>query len=192
MSRSSSPIRLLALSGSLRRDSTNTVLLHTAAELAAEGVEVVIHPLGGLPMFDEDLEVDAGFPETVEQLRAAVREADGLLLAAPEYNGSVSPPMKNAIDWLSRAPEPPTERIPTVLVSAAASPGGGSGSQEHLRVSLAKGDVDVLDDALRIGGVDGHVVDGRLVTQEHRDHLASLVAALAARVEERRRRAEVA
>lgn len=192
MSHSTSTVRLLALSGSLRRGSTNTVLLHTAAELAPDDVEVVVHPLGDLPMFDEDLEGDAGFPAAVEALRAAVRAADGLLLASPEYNGSLTAPMKNAVDWLSRAPEPPLQRIPAVLVSGTASPGGGRGSQEHLRVSLAKFDVDVLDDALQIGGIDDHVDDGRLVTTEHRDHLASLIVALAERVEGRRRRAEVA
>jgi NAD(P)H-dependent FMN reductase len=96
--------KLLGLSGSLRRDSFNTALLRTAAELTPEGVELGVETIHGIPLYDGDLESDSGVPAAVEALKARIAECDGLILASPEYNNSLPGAFKNAIDWLSRPP----------------------------------------------------------------------------------------
>ncbi len=95
----SAPVQLLGISGSLRRQSSNTALLYAARSLAPGGVELAVYGgLGDLPLFNPDLE--ATEPAPVTELRADVRAADGLLIASPEYAHGVTGAMKNALDWL--------------------------------------------------------------------------------------------
>lgn len=92
-------MRFLAISGSLRRVSSNTALLRAAAILAPEGVEVALYEgLGNLPHFNPDLEENEPAPVTV--FRKLVQEADGLILSSPEYAHGVPGVLKNALDWL--------------------------------------------------------------------------------------------
>lgn len=92
-------MKLLAISGSLRRVSSNTALLRAAAILAPDGVEVVLYGgLGDLPHFNPDLEENE--PPAVTAFRALIREADGLILSSPEYAHGVPGVLKNALDWL--------------------------------------------------------------------------------------------
>ena len=92
-------MKFLAISGSLRRVSSNTALLRAAASLAPEGVEVVLYGgLGDLPHFNPDLEENE--PSAVTAFRELVREADGLILCSPEYAHGVPGVLKNALDWL--------------------------------------------------------------------------------------------
>ena len=94
-------MRILAISGSLRADSWNTTLLRAAAELLPSGAELVLHEgLKALPPFDEDDEHDPH--GAVRALRDAIRLADALLVATPEYNHSIPGQLKNAVDWVSR------------------------------------------------------------------------------------------
>ncbi len=179
-------VRLLGLSGSLRRASKNTALLRAAAELAPADVEVIVHPLGGIPMYDGDLEA-AGLPGPVRALRAEVAAADGLLFATPEYNWSVSGALKNAIDWLSRGSPAPIDGLPTGLLSAAGS-SGGRRAQAHLRDVLGHNQLAVVDHAVQIAGAGEHIVDGHLRTPAYRDEVATLVREVRDLV---RRRAEV-
>jgi chromate reductase, NAD(P)H dehydrogenase (quinone) len=95
-------MKVLAVSGSLRRDSHNTRLLHVAAAAAPEGVEVELWDgIRDLPLYDQDLENDQ-LPESVRRLRDDWAAADAILFATPEYNGSVPGLLKNAVDWASR------------------------------------------------------------------------------------------
>ena len=94
-------LRVLAISGSLRSGSFNSALLRAAQELAPEGMEITIFPLNEIPFYDGDVEA-AGDPEPVTALKSAIREADGVLFATPEYNHGISGVLKNAIDWASR------------------------------------------------------------------------------------------
>lgn len=96
--------RIVGISGSLRRGSYNTALLHAAAAEAPEGTELTVETLHGIPLYDADLEADKGIPPRVSELKDAVAEADGLLLATPEYNNSMPGVFKNGVDWLSRPP----------------------------------------------------------------------------------------
>ena len=93
--------KILGISGSLRERSYNTALLRAAAELAPPDAEIEIFDLSAIPLYNDDVE-SMGDPEPVAELRAAVAEADALLLATPEYNRGTSGVLKNAIDWLSR------------------------------------------------------------------------------------------
>ncbi|MCA9097099.1 MAG: NAD(P)H-dependent oxidoreductase, partial [Planctomycetaceae bacterium] len=97
-------VRVLAFSGSLRKDSFNQKLVRIASEAAKQaGAEVTLINLSDypLPVFDQDLEA-AGVPENVRKLKELFLSHDGLLIASPEYNSSVTAALKNAIDWVSR------------------------------------------------------------------------------------------
>ena len=118
-------IQIIGLSGSLRRDSFNTTLLHAAAELMPEGSTLELRTIHGIPLYNGDEEDANGIPPLVEELKTKIAHADGLLLATPEYNHSIPGPFKNAIDWLSR----PGDDIPRVfgnkpVTVIGASPGG--------------------------------------------------------------------
>ncbi len=128
-------MRLLAISGSLRKDSLNTKLARAAARLAPAGVEVDVVTLHGLPMYDEDLH-GLGTPEPVAQLAARVRAADGVLIVTPEYNYSIPGALKNALDWLSRLTPSPIAGKPTAIASASPGMLGGVRAQDHLRQIL--------------------------------------------------------
>lgn len=94
---------IIGLSGSLRKGSFNTALLHVAAEVAPEGCRVQVDSIRGIPLYNADLEAKLP-PEHVTELQAKIDAADGLLLVSPEYNQSIPGVFKNAIDWLSSFP----------------------------------------------------------------------------------------
>ena len=94
-------LKILGISGSLRRASFNTGLLRAAREIAPEGMEMTIFDLRDLPLYNGDVE-DQGDPSAVSDLKSAIRQCDGLLFATPEYNWGTSGVLKNAIDWASR------------------------------------------------------------------------------------------
>jgi chromate reductase len=95
---------IVGISGSLRRASFNTSLLRAAAENAPGGVTIEIASIREFPLYDGDLEKEAGIPAAVSAVKDHIASADGLLIATPEYNGSIPGVVKNAIDWLSRPP----------------------------------------------------------------------------------------
>ena len=97
-------VRLLGLSGSLRRGSFNTALLRAAVEVAPADVTIELATPQGIPLYDGDAEAAGGIPAEVDALKAKLRACDGLLLATPEYNNGIPGVAKNAIDWLSRPP----------------------------------------------------------------------------------------
>lgn len=117
-------MKIIALSGALRRASYNTALLRAAAALAPEGVDIELRTLHGIPLYDGDVEAQ-GIPEAVTTLREAIRAADALLIATPEYNHSIPGVLKNGLDWLSRPPAEGARLFsgkPTGVIGA--SPGG--------------------------------------------------------------------
>jgi NAD(P)H-dependent FMN reductase len=150
----SSQPKILAFAGSTREASYNKKLVKIAAEGAkAAGAEVTYVDLRDLPMplYDEDLEAKEGIPENVRKFKELMKANQGLLIACPEYNSSITPVLKNAIDWASR-PEPgePGLACFTSKVAAlmSASPGGLGGLRGliHVRSILSSINVLVLPD----------------------------------------------
>lgn len=127
----SESIKIVALGGSLRRHSIHRVLLEAAQSVAPAGMEITIFPLNDIPIYNNDVEVEDGFPAPVVAMREAIAAADGLIFATPEYNGSYSGVIKNAIDWASRGGALGKKCV----VTMAGSPGalGATKAQEHLR-----------------------------------------------------------
>jgi chromate reductase, NAD(P)H dehydrogenase (quinone) len=116
---------IIGLSGSLRAGSFNTALLRAAAGLMPENTQLLVRTIQGIPLYDGDVEAATGIPPGVHELGEAIANADGLLLATPEYNNSIPGPLKNAIDWLSRIDDeskPVFAAKPVALMGA--SPGG--------------------------------------------------------------------
>jgi chromate reductase len=141
-------MRVLALSGGVRAGSYNTELLRAAAAAAPAGTHVELHPsLALLPGYDEDADTEAA-PLAVHALRRAIDAADALLIATPEYNGSVPGQLKHAIDWASRPyGESSLWGKPVAVIGASTGSFGGIWAQQELRRILKVAGARVLDDA---------------------------------------------
>ena len=129
------PLKVLALSGSLRAASYNTAALRAARALAPEGMPIEIASIAGIPIYDADDQAK-GFPQSVQDLGEKIRQADAVLIASPEYNYSIPGGLKNAIDWLSRLPNQPFAGKPVAMIGASMSLLGAARAQYHLRQSF--------------------------------------------------------
>jgi len=154
-----SDVRLLIFAGSLRSGSFNKKLAAAAAQLAkAAGADVTLIDLKDypLPVFDEDIETNEGFPEAAARLKSLFLSHNGLVIASPEYNSSVTAALKNAIDWVSRrqGDEPMKAAfLGKVAALLSASPGalGGMRGLVHLRSILQNIGIMVLPDQYSLG-----------------------------------------
>jgi chromate reductase len=177
------PIRILGISGSLRRGSHNTSLLRTAALSLPSGVELEVYDaLAELPHYNEDLDREP-VPPAAAKLRAAIAAADGLLISTPEYNGSIPGVLKNAIDWASRPfPDNAVKGKPVAVIGASTGLFGAVWAQAETRKALKIAGADVLDADVPVG--QAHKAfshDGRLIEPEIQSALDELVAVLATR-----------
>jgi chromate reductase, NAD(P)H dehydrogenase (quinone) len=161
----SDTIKVLAISGSLRKASVNTALLRAAQELAPDDMIVEIYEgLGELAPYNDDVRAE-GYPLSVERLRYAVRAADALIFATPEYNRSFSGVLQHAIDWVSRPPEQPFDGKVAAVMGAGPGAIGTAAANYHLRQVLSVLGVAILqgrrfaieagDDQAGIGGALG-------------------------------------
>ena len=126
---------ILGFAGSLRKGSYNKALLRAAAELLPANTQLEIFDLEGIPLFNQDLEDNP--PAKVREFKAKIRAADAILMAAPEYNYSVSGVLKNAIDWASRPyGDNAFDGKPVAVMSASIGMLGGARGQYHLRQSF--------------------------------------------------------
>ncbi len=174
-------MKVLAISGSLRRDSHNTKLLLAAAELLPGDVELELWDgLKAVPPYDEDEDVEPA-PAAVTDLRDAIAGADAILFATPEYNQSVPGQLKNALDWASRPlATNPLRNVPVAVVGASAGAFGAVWAQAELRKVLAAIGARVVDGEVAVGhaherfGPDGQLEDALL------EQLAGVVEALVA------------
>ncbi|MGB0095183.1 MAG: NADPH-dependent FMN reductase [Solirubrobacteraceae bacterium] len=176
-------MRILGISGSLRRGSYNTSLLRAAARSLPPGVELELYDgLADLPHYNADLDAES---ETgpVASLRQAIADADGVLIATPEFNGSIPGALKNGLDWASRPfPDNALRGKPVAVIGASTGLFGAVWAQAEIRKVLGVIGADVIDVELPVG--QAHVAfaeQGRLADPDLRQVLAELVYALAAR-----------
>lgn len=182
------PNSILAFSGSTRKGSFNTRLLHVVANAARDaGAEVTIADLKDyeMPLFNEDLEAAEGLPSSVLDFKDLMKAHNGLLIASPEYNSSFSPLLKNTIDWASRPREgeQPLECFRGKVAGlVAASPGyfGGYRGLQQVRYVLGNIGVVVLPDMFSLPNAsDAFAEDGSLKQERQAKMASDLGAALA-------------
>lgn len=174
-------MQILAISGSLRAQSSNTNVLLAAQRLAPPHCTIAIYDgLANLPHFNPDLDSDHP-PETVSALRKAIGSCQGLLLCSPEYAGGVSGSLKNALDWLVSGPE--FYQKPVMLINASQR---ATSADAHLRLTLktmAARLVEPSSITLAVQGknfdADGIVAD-EVFSQQLRNALATFIATIAA------------
>ena len=172
-------LKILGVCGSLRKSSYNMAALRACSELMPAGVSMKIAQIGDLPMYNQDV-FDAGIPEPVKRFEAERRAADGVLIASPEYNFSVPPVLKNAIDWVSKLPKQPWQDKPIAILSASQGPLGGARVQYDLRRILGQLWGHVLPrPEVFIGMAQGKFdAQGKLTDETTRKFLTELLAGL--------------
>lgn len=180
-------MRILGISGSLRRDSHNTALLRAAAQMLPPGVELVLYDgLKAIPPYDDD-EL-ATPPAAVRDLRRAIADADAILVSTPEYNHSIPGHLKNALDWVSRPlAESPLRNKPAAVVGASTGMFGAVWAQAETRKVLGAIGARVLDRELPVPTAHEQFEDGRLTDDEVERELVAVIDALADAVRERER-----
>lgn len=174
-----STLKLLGISGSLRRASCNTGLLRAAASVLPEGVSLDIADLSEIPFFNQDVPEKSA---AVSKVLAQMAEADAFVFACPEYNYSLAPALKNIIDWASREPN---NALLAGKAAAIVGAGGGMGtsrSQYHLRQVCVYVDVHVLNkpEFFSNAFAGGFDADGNLIDDSLKQQLATQMQALTA------------
>ena len=175
-------MKVLAISGSLRRDSYNTKLLRAAEELLPADVELELYQgLKAVPPYDEEDDVQPA-PPAVAALRQAVADADAILIATPEYNSSIPGQLKNAMDWVSRpVATNPLRNKPVAVVGASTGAFGAVWSQAELRKVLAAIGARVVEGDVAVGHAPTRFdLEGNLVDEDLREQLGEVVDALVA------------
>ncbi len=179
-------MRVLGISGSLRRDSLNTALLRAATERLPAGAEpVAFERLPEIPPYDADVEQGGPAPEAVEELREAMRAADAVLIATPEYNHSIPGALKNALDWTSRpAGQSALNGTPVAAIGASTGMFGAVWSQAELRRVLGAMGGRVIDAELPVARAHELLEGDRLeLAPEQSEQLDELMAELVAAAE---------
>jgi chromate reductase, NAD(P)H dehydrogenase (quinone) len=175
-------MRVLGISGSLRRDSLNSKLLRAAGELIEEqGLEfVVLDGLKDVPPYDADDDL-ADAPAAVARLRDQLAGADAFLFATPEYNSSIPGVLKNAVDWASRPLKTnPLRNKPAAVIGASTGMFGAVWAQEELRKVLGAVGARVVEGEVAVGhAADRFEPDGGLNDDDIRDQLRELARLLA-------------
>jgi len=173
-----SDVKILGIAGSLRKASFNAAALRACQALAPAGMTIEIFDIASIPLYNEDLRSE-GFPPPVVALRAAIKAADGLLFATPEYNYSIPGVLKNAIDWASRPPEQPFDGKPIGIIGASAGVLGTARAQYHLRQCFVFLNGHVMNrPEVMIGGAQNKfAADGSLTDAPTRDFMTAHLAA---------------
>jgi chromate reductase, NAD(P)H dehydrogenase (quinone) len=178
-------MKIVAISGALRKASTNTGLLRALKELAEPGIEIEIVTLHGIPLYDGDDEKASGKPQIVKDLDAKIRAADGVIIATPEYNFSIPGVLKNATDWLSRGSAFMKWKRTGILGSSEGAFAGTSRAQYHLRQNLQalqaivmpKPEIFIIHNEVKFDS------EGNLTDDETRERLKTWLTAFVAWVE---------
>lgn len=171
---------VLAIVGSLRRDSYNRAVLRAAQELAPDTMTLTEHPLDEVPLYNYDVE-QQGDPGPVTALKEAIAAADALLVITPEYQHGVPGVLKNALDWASRPPRrSPLHGKPVAIMGASPGMTGTARAQTQLRQTLVYNACRVLPPPeVLISHVDERVTDGVVTDDETREFIGSAITRLA-------------
>jgi chromate reductase, NAD(P)H dehydrogenase (quinone) len=178
-------MRVLGISGSLRHDSLNSALLRAAAERLPAGAELVeFERLREVPPYDEDVEAEAT-PAVVEELRDAVRGADAVLIATPEYNHSIPGWLKNVLDWVSRpAGQSALNGVPAAAIGASTGMFGAVWAQAELRKVLGAMGGRVVEAELPVGHAGKLLVGNHLeLPPQQSEQLEEILAQLISEAE---------
>jgi chromate reductase len=182
-------MRVLGISGSLRHGSFNSALLRTAAEHLPAGAELIeFTRLNDIPPYDADIEA-AGTPDAVRELREAIRDADAVLVATPEYNHSIPGQLKNAFDWASRpAGQSALNGKPAAVIGASTGMFGAVWAQAETRKVLRALGGRVVEMELPVAEADRQIeADGHMgLSLQQADQLEQLLAELIAAAERER------
>jgi chromate reductase len=169
-------MQILGICGSLRKASLNMAALRACQDLLPQGMSLRITRMDDLPLYNQDV-FDAGIPEPAKRLHAEIAEADGVLIASPEYNFSLTPALKNGIDWVSRQPKQSWQDKPVAIFSASQGPLGGARVQYDLRRILGQLWAHVLPrPEVFIGMAPSKFTDGKLTDETTRKFLTDLLA----------------
>jgi chromate reductase len=174
-------LQFVGLVGSLRKGSYNAALMRAAAELVPPEGTLEVAPIGDLPPYDADLDADGG-PPPVQRLKAQLRAADAIVIVSPEYSYSVPGFLKNALDWVSRKPDPALDGKPGLIMGASSGAIGTMRMQHHLRQICVAINVKLLNrPEIAVGKAQEKFdADGRLVDAPTRELVRSGLAALSA------------
>lgn len=175
-------ISLLGISGSLRKASTNTLLIHNAAEIF--GPDKFSLADIDLPLYNGDLEEGEGIPTKVQTLSDQIVAADAVVISTPEYNKAMSGSLKNALDWVSRTKGGPWNGKPVAIMSAAAGRAGGERAQFSLRLAMMAFRPDILQgpEVLLANSSKEFDENGKLTGEIYIKMLTELMAALKVRI----------
>jgi len=168
-------MKILGISGSLRKQSWNTAALRAVGELLPAAHTLEIAEIGDLPLMNQDLEHDGKYPEPVERLRREILAADALIFATPEYNASIPAPLKNAIDWGSRPANVFTGK-PAAIIGVGAGVLGTARAQYPLRQTLGVLSVQLLGQPEVFIGAGGQKFsDGQLTDSSTKEFLGKML-----------------
>lgn len=170
-------MKILAFSGSLRKQSTNTGLIRAVIDIAnREGIDVTLEDISSMPLYNQDMEAE--FPKEISELKKRIREADGIIIATPEFNRSIPGSLKNMFDWTSR-PYGDSAWDGKPVVTMGASPGGiGTAlAQYHLKQILLYLNTRVLGQPEFYVGTSSEKFDkeGNLIDDKTKEYIERLL-----------------
>ena len=168
--------RLLGISGSLRKASSNTAILKSMAEAVADRAVLDIFPLNDIPLYDQDIDIEP-FPPAITAFREAIAAADGVVISSPEYNYGMSGVLKNALDWASRPyGKSRLTGKPVLTITASAASTGGVRAQTQLNETLtAIAALVVLRPQSVIGSVFQKMTDGKFTDETSLKFLSAAI-----------------
>ncbi len=176
-------MNIIAISGSLRKDSFNTMLVRNLQALAPAGMSITIADISALPLYDQDAETS--FPTAAQTLKDMIAAADGIIIATPEYNRSIPGGLKNAIDWASRPyGKNSFAGKPVLLMGVSTGRIGTALAQAHLKQVMLYLDAHVIGQPELYFGPAPELFDaaGALTGESMKDLLAKALGVLASRV----------
>jgi len=174
------PIKIVGIAGSLRRQSLNRGLLAAARELAPDGIDLQIHDLADIPMYNGDVEKE-GIPAPVIRFAEAIANADALLVVTPEYNGGIPGVLKNALDWASRSTVgSPLLSKPVGIMGVSPGRFATARAQEQLKLTLLATKSNIfLGAGLALGQAADKFESGILVDPATKDFVGSYLGRFA-------------